>query len=112
VPLGGISLEGDATRVLGGVTLGLVAGKPLGITAASWIAVRLGVAALPAGVTWGQVGVVGLAGGIGFTMAIFIAALAFPAGPLLETAKLAILAASVAAGTLALLSGRALLPRE
>ena len=55
-----------------GVMLGLVIGKPLGIVGVSWIATRLGLAMLPPGVTWGGMFVVGAAGGIGFTMAIFI----------------------------------------
>ena len=67
-------------RVLLGVAVGLVLGKPLGILAFSWLATRLGVAALPRGVTWPQVGVVGVVAGIGFTMSIFIAQLAFPTG--------------------------------
>jgi NhaA family Na+:H+ antiporter len=60
---------------------------------------------MPRGIRWPAVGVVGMVGGIGFTMALFIAGLAFPAGPLLEVAKLAILCGSGVAGLLALLAG-------
>jgi NhaA family Na+:H+ antiporter len=109
VPLGQISMAGDALWVFLGVTIGLAVGKPVGIVAVSWVAVRLGVAALPAGVTWAHVSVVGIVGGIGFTMALFVAQLAFAAGPLLETAKLAILTGSGLAAAAALLAGYRLL---
>jgi NhaA family Na+:H+ antiporter len=105
VPLGQISMTGDALWVFLGVTLGLAVGKPLGIVALSWAAAKAGVAALPAGMKWAHVSVVGIVGGIGFTMALFVAQLAFPAGPLLETAKLAILAGSGVAAVLSLIAG-------
>jgi NhaA family Na+:H+ antiporter len=88
VPLGQISFEGDALWVFVGVVVGLMVGKPVGILGLSWLSTRLGAAALPTGVQWSEISVVGLVGGIGFTMALFIAQLAFAPGPLLETAKL------------------------
>jgi NhaA family Na+:H+ antiporter len=88
----------------------LVVGKPIGVFTFAWFAVRTRVAALPRGVRWSQVLVVGLVAGIGFTMALFIASLAFPPGPLIEVAKLGILAASAVAGLIGLASGRFLLP--
>lgn len=118
VTLGGASgslFDGASGRVLMGVTLGLVVGKPLGVVSLSWLSVRLGVASLPRGVSFRQIWVVGLVAGIGFTMAIFIAQLAFPertageANPLLATAKLAILAASALAATLTFALGPRLL---
>lgn len=105
VPLGEATFEGDGLRVFLGVTFGLVLGKIVGVVGACWLAHRLGLTALPAGVGWKQVSVVGACAGIGFTMALFIAQLAFPAGPLLETAKLAILCASAVAGLLAYVIG-------
>jgi Na+:H+ antiporter, NhaA family len=105
VPLGQISLEGDAFWVFVGIAAGLVIGKPIGILGLSWVAARLGVAALPNAVQWSQITVVGMVAGIGFTMALFIAQLAFPSGPLLETAKLAILCGSGLAGALSLVVG-------
>jgi NhaA family Na+:H+ antiporter len=63
------------------------------------------MAALPRSVRWPHIGVVGIVGGIGFTMSLFIANLAFPPGPLLETSKLAILCGSALAGVLSLLVG-------
>jgi NhaA family Na+:H+ antiporter len=105
VPLGQISFEGDAVTVFWGVAIGLVAGKPIGILALPWAAARLKMVALPRGVGWPHVGIVGMVGGIGFTMALFIAQLAFPPGPLLETAKLAILCGSAIAGLLGVAAG-------
>jgi NhaA family Na+:H+ antiporter len=105
VPLGEATFEGDGLRVFLGVTMGLVLGKVVGVVGFSWLARRLGLTALPRGVGWKEVGVVGWCAGIGFTMALFIAQLAFPPGPLLETAKLAILCASAIAGVVAFFVG-------
>lgn len=84
--------------VLLGVALGLLIGKPLGITLIAWLATRLRVADLPAGVSWRALHGVSWLGGIGFTMALFVAGLAYGPGPLLDSAKVGVLAASVAAG--------------
>lgn len=105
VPLGQISFEGDALWVFLGVVVGLMVGEPIGILGLSWLSTRLGAAALPTGVQWSEISVVGLVGGIGFTMALFIAQLAFAPGPLLETAKLAILCGSGFTGLLSLVIG-------
>jgi NhaA family Na+:H+ antiporter len=84
-----------------GVLLGLVVGKPLGIMLFSYLAVRLGWAALPEGVRWSQLAGVGILGGIGFTMSIFVTLLAFEADLELQAiAKVAILLASLVAGLL------------
>ena len=100
VPLGLAQLEGGpTTSVALGIALGLIAGKPIGITLFAWGAVRLGFASLPQAVTWRLIGGTGLLGGIGFTMALFIAGLAFVNEPgLLVAAKLGILGASLIAG--------------
>ena len=83
------------------VMLGLVLGKFVGIAGAAWIAVRLGFAALPAGVRMAQIGGAALLGGIGFTMSIFIAELAFAHQPeMVLQAKMGILSASLLAGVL------------
>ena len=81
-----------------GVVLGLLLGKPIGITLASFLAVRLRLGALPAGTTWFQIHGAGWLGGIGFTMSIFVAGLAFEEEALLNMAKLGIFAASLLAG--------------
>lgn len=102
----GVSLDGvdvshaGAAAVTLGVFLGLVVGKPLGIVAASWLAVKAGWCRLPDGVSWRGVVLVGLLGGIGFTMSIFIAMLAFADEALLAAAKLGVLLASLAAALL------------
>lgn len=81
-----------------GVILGLVLGKPIGITVLAWLAVRMGMASLPHGVTWGQIHGVSWLGGIGFTMSLFVANLAFGEGtPLLDSAKIGVLTASALA---------------
>jgi NhaA family Na+:H+ antiporter len=81
-----------------GVIFGLVLGKPVGITLASWLAVKAGLAALPKGVDWKAIHGVSWLGGIGFTMSLFVATLAFGEGsPLLDSAKIGILSASALA---------------
>jgi Na+:H+ antiporter, NhaA family len=82
-----------------GILLGLVLGKPIGVTVASWLAVRvLGVAALPEGVTWKHIHGAGWLAGIGFTMSLFMTGLAFTDEGQLTAAKLGILVASLIAG--------------
>lgn len=91
--------------VAGAVALALVLGKPLGVVVACWLGVRLGLCKLPEGVSWSGVVLVGLLAGIGFTMAIFIAGLAFADEALLDAAKLGVLAGSAAAAVLGLTYG-------
>ncbi|QJR37903.1 Na+/H+ antiporter NhaA [Gemmatimonas groenlandica] len=81
-----------------GVALGLLLGKPIGITLASFLAVRGGAADLPSGASWGHVHGAAWLGGIGFTMSLFIAGLAFKSAEQLDIAKLAVLGASTLAG--------------
>lgn len=106
VPLGQASFDGDALRVFLGIVVGLMFGKPIGIAGLSWLMGRVGVVSLPAGVGYSHVAFVGSVAGIGFTMSLFIAQLAFDPGVLLETAKLAIIAGSVGAAVLSALAGR------
>ncbi|MBB2190099.1 Na+/H+ antiporter NhaA [Gluconacetobacter azotocaptans] len=99
----GVTVDGvDLSRsgpqwVMAGVAIALVAGKFSGIVSVSWLTVRLGFCRLPPGVDWGGVCLIGLLGGIGFTMSIFIAMLAFEDANLLGAAKLGVLAGSVIA---------------
>ncbi len=95
---------------MGGVMLGLVVGKPLGILVTCFLAVRLRVATLPAGIGARQLVVLGAVAGIGFTMSIFVASLAFTGPAQLAAAKLGVLAGSAIAAVLALALGRWLLP--
>ena len=81
-----------------GVVVGLVIGKPLGFIAATWLATRLGRATLPDGVTWPMVLGIGGVAGIGFTISLFIADLAFTDVAQTEQAALGILVASILSG--------------
>jgi NhaA family Na+:H+ antiporter len=84
-----------------GIVLGLVMGKFIGITLFSWLVVKAGIAVLPEGVDMRHVAGVGLLGGIGFTMSIFIAELSFSSSyEMLVTAKTAIIIASLLSGVL------------
>jgi NhaA family Na+:H+ antiporter len=102
----GVRVEGSldtafGNRVTLGVILGLVLGKQLGVTLAAWLAVRSGVTELPAGVGWRHVYGASWLAGIGFTMSLFVADLAFAGSAeagLLTAAKLGILVASLIAG--------------
>ena len=87
-----------------GILMGLVIGKPLGITLVAFIAVLFGVCRLPADMNWKHVFGAGLLGGIGFTMSIFITNLAFTGEvALINASKIAILLASMSAGSVGFL---------
>jgi NhaA family Na+:H+ antiporter len=88
-----------------GVVLGLVLGKPCGIVLAALVAMKLKIAELPEGMQWRELLLLGVLGGIGFTMSIFIASLAFVEPALLTAAKFGVLVGSALAGTLALILG-------
>jgi NhaA family Na+:H+ antiporter len=99
----GVTLNADMLATISwpvvlGVLIGLIVGKVLGVTLASIASVRFGIASLPDQVGWSQMHGVSWLAGIGFTMSLFIANLAFGSGPLLNSAKLGILAASFLAG--------------
>ena len=113
----GVSIGGDLMAVLAnplalGVIVGLVVGKPAGIGLLSWLAVKSGHGALPEGVTWAQVFGAGCLAGIGFTMSLFISDLAFDNETLIATAKIGILAASLASGILGYIVLSKSLPKE
>ena len=99
VPLSGGALsDAAASDVTLGIIAGLVIGKPLGIVIAAWLACRFGLAQLPESTGYAHILGAGLLGGIGFTVAIFIAGLAFDSEALISNAKMGILAASAVAG--------------
>ncbi len=81
-----------------GIVLGLVLGKPIGIVSMSWLAVKLKIARLPDNVSWKHLTGLGMLGGIGFTMSVFIALLSLDRAYLQQEAKFAILVASVFSG--------------
>jgi Na+:H+ antiporter, NhaA family len=99
----GVELQGITAapvgflRVGAGVVLGLVVGKPVGIVLTTALGVRFGVCTLPGGIRWPHIVLLGCLGGIGFTMSIFLADLAFVQGELLSVAKTAVLLGSVVA---------------
>lgn len=96
----GVILSGSIVAVASdpiaiGIVAGLFIGKPLGIWLFSIIAVKSGVAELPADMTFTQIAAVGILGGVGFTMALFISTLAFPDEAMLEVAKTGVLIGSL-----------------
>ena len=112
----GVNFQGTSfPGVHAGVTLGilcaLVIGKPTGILLAAAVAVRSGVASLPEGIRWPHLLLLGCLGGIGFTMSLFIANLAFPDPVLLAGSKCAVLLASTLAAVVSSIVGRLIPPR-
>jgi NhaA family Na+:H+ antiporter len=97
---GGVLGAAAGSRVAWAVAIGLLAGKLAGIGGATFLALRLGLGTLPAGVGRGQVWGVAAVGGIGFTVSLFIAGLAFDDPATVELAKVGIFAGSVASGAL------------
>ena len=80
VSLAGVSMHSFVSHVPMGIAAGLLIGKTLGVFGLTWIAIKTGMAALPAGANWGQVFGVAILCGIGFTMSLFVGSLAFVAG--------------------------------
>lgn len=78
--LSGVTLESFTHDVPMGIAVGLLLGKTLGVFGLTWLAVKIGIAALPQGANWGQVLGVAILCGIGFTMSLFVGSLAFEAG--------------------------------
>jgi NhaA family Na+:H+ antiporter len=105
----GVHLTGDILRdastspITIGVVVGLVAGKVIGITGATWIASRAGLGGLPDDVEWRAFVGMTMVAGIGFTVSLFVTELAFGAGVLADRARIGVLAASAIAGTLGVL---------
>ena len=96
------------TPVAIGVIAGLVLGKPIGVLATTWLIARFTRATLPSGIDWRDVTAVGVLAGIGFTVSLLISELAFTADPArLDSAKTAVLAASLISAALAAIVLRA-----
>src|SRR6266511_3880174 len=111
VHAGALSGRG-APLVLAGVIAGRVLGKPAGILLAVWLALRLRLGAWPAGVSWRHLVGVATIVGIGFTVPLFVADLAFPGGGFEAAIKLGLLLASVVAGLAGVLILRGARPAE
>jgi len=109
VAISGGALDVTSARVVSAVAFGLLVGKPLGVLVATWLTLRLRLGSLPAGLTHRHLLVLGVVAGIGFTMALFVAQLAFADARLLAAAKIGVLAASGGAALLGLVLGRLLL---
>lgn len=106
VVLTGPTLDAASWQVASAVAGGLVVGKPVGVLLACALVLGTGIARLPVGVTLRHLVVLGTVAGVGFTMALFIAQLAFVDARLLTAAKLGVILASVFAAVLALVLGR------
>lgn len=104
----GIALSSDnvaaaaTSSVMWGVALGLLVGKPIGVLAASVLAIKTGAAVLPTGVSWAEICGAGLLAGMGFTVSLFIAEIALPSATA-DHARLGILGSSIVAGSLGFL---------
>lgn len=95
-------LESISTPVAIGIIVGLVLGKPIGVLGGAWLTARFTRASLSPDLGWRDVGAIGVIAGIGFTVALLISELAYDADPArLESAKVAVLTASVIAALLA-----------
>jgi NhaA family Na+:H+ antiporter len=99
----GVTLSGDITGDLMsplamGIVLGLFFGKQIGITLATWLAVKSGLADLPRGVSWKQIHGANILAGIGFTMSLFVSSLAFTSQAHIAQAKIGILSGSILSG--------------
>jgi NhaA family Na+:H+ antiporter len=100
VPLYSLGLKDLAHPVTAGIALGLILGKPLGITALVWIAVKSGLARLPERSSWAQIVGVACIAGIGFTMSLFIGALAYGDGALMNQVRVGVLSGSLVSALL------------
>ena len=101
----GVTITGDLSTIVRrpvflGILFGLVVGKTVGISLFTWLAVRLGIAEMPARVKWPQLISATALGGIGFTMSLFITSVAVLPGDISDVAKVSIMIASVVAGAL------------
>lgn len=114
ISLTGLGLEQVLHPVPLGIMLGLFVGKQVGVFGFSWVAVRLGIAQLPDGVRWGGLYGVALLSGVGFTMSLFIASLAFEStriGDVFDE-RLGILAGSLISGVCGYIVLRMVLPER
>ena len=103
IPLAGNIWAGLSQKYSIGIITGLGIGKPLGILLFSFIAVSLGLCALPPGLNWKRIAGAGFLGGIGFTMSVFITLLAFSDIDIINNSKIAILGASIISGVIGFL---------
>jgi NhaA family Na+:H+ antiporter len=99
VTFAGMDIIGAITSPVSlGIIVGLFIGKQVGIFGFSWIAVKLKLGSLPEGVNWKKIYAAGILAGIGFTMSLFIAGLAFTKESLIELSKIGVLSGSLISG--------------
>ncbi|MEM7229119.1 MAG: Na+/H+ antiporter NhaA [Planctomycetota bacterium] len=103
VPLGEGLMSALKNPIAYGIALGLFFGNQIGITGLTWIAVKTGIGSLPAGVNWRMIHGASALAGIGFTMSLFIAGLAFDDPAMLDVAKIGILLGSLISGMFGLI---------
>lgn len=111
VTVAGVAFDPLSMKITLGAALGLLIGKPVGVVAACVLSLRLRIATLPLGLGKRHLTILGVTAGIGFTMALFVAQLAFAQPHLLAPAKLGVLMGSTLAAVCGILLGRLLLPR-
>ena len=100
VSLAGVTLSSVIAPIPLGIAAGLFFGKQIGIFGCTWIAVKLGIGALPQGANWRQVYGIATLGGIGFTMSLFIGTLAFPDPSHAVAVRVGVLVGSIASALL------------
>lgn len=106
----GVELTGEVVRgalshpVALGIVAGLTLGKPIGMLSFALVGVKLGLARLPEGLSWRHMSAIGVTSGVGFTISLFIAELAFHGSDLSQEAKLGVLVASALSGLLGALT--------
>jgi Na+:H+ antiporter, NhaA family len=101
----------SAFKIAGGIIVGLVVGKVLGIVGATWLMVKLGISSLPARSTWNQIIGVSMLAGIGFTVSIFVTELAFTNEDYISVSKISIFIASALSALIGYVSLRFLNPK-
>lgn len=111
VAVAGGSFDAMSWSVVTAVTVGLIVGKPVGVVLAIWMTVRLRIGTLPVGLTFRHIVVLGVVAGVGFTMALFIAQLAFADEKFLAAAKIGVLVGSGGAAIFGIGLGRLLLAK-
>jgi len=112
IPVAGNIVEGLLEANSMGIIAGLLIGKPAGISLFSFLAARMRLATLPEELKWKYIAGTGFLGGIGFTMSIFIALLAFDDGELINGSKIAVLVGSLLAGVIGYVVLRRTLPEN
>ena len=103
IPLSGSALDALMSASSLGIVLGLFVGKQIGVFGATWFAVRIGVAQLPAAANWWQLYGVAVVAGVGFTMSMFVAGLAFSDPEAFQNARLSVVVGSILSAVVAFL---------